>query len=144
MTMLRVTGWRMWLKMMKLRRIFFSRAFLTAENPVPDCIYAGQSPDVHGQQTAFILANLQICKIHLCTGAGHPKVAQGRQYSWWWKRGGGGDCMRKSAWLPQTSVPPTAKSKRGGQQAAGGWGWIEFGARLLLWFVGDAGAPLGM
>ena len=53
-------------------------------------------------------------------------MAQGRQCSWWWKRGGGGDCMRKIAWLPQTSVPPTAKSKRGGQQAAGGWGWIGF------------------
>ena len=78
------------------RPCFFPRAFLTAENPVPDCIYTGQSPDVHGQQTVFILASLQICKIHLCTGvgggegwwwgcrggvvwAGHPKVAQGRQ-----------------------------------------------------------------
>ena len=119
------------------------------------------------------------------------KVVQRRQCWWWWKRGGGGDCMRKIAWLPQTSGPPTAKSKRGGQQDAGGWRWIEFcgetaiaavlllqcstcplvlwppqlawhallppvlgmsslwpfsrcGARLLLWFVGDAGAPLGM
>ena len=33
---------------------FFPRAFLTAENPVPDCVYTGQSPDVHGQQTVFI------------------------------------------------------------------------------------------
>jgi hypothetical protein len=53
-------------------------------------------------------------------------VVQGRQCWWWWKRGDGGDCMRKIAWLPQTSGPPTAKSKRGGQQDAGGWGWIEF------------------
>ena len=99
--------------------------------------------------------------------------------------------MRKIAWLPQTSGPPTAKSKRGGQQDAGRWRWIEFcgetaiaavlllhcstcplvlwppqlawhallppvlgmsslwpfsrcGAQLLLWFAGDAGAPLGM
>ena len=39
---------------------FFPRAFLTAKNPVPDCVYTGrvytgQSPDVHGQQTVFIL-----------------------------------------------------------------------------------------
>ena len=125
---------------------FFPRAFLTAENPVPDCVYTGQSPDVHGQQTVFILASLQICKIHLCTGVGREKAGGGvavgvlcEQVTQRWFRavnvGGGGSgemeetaCERSHGCRRQVGRPPRNPSVAGSRTQEDGGG-LSFVAR---------------
>ena len=99
-----------------------------------DCVYTGQSPDVHGQQTVFILASLQICKIHLCTGVGGEKAGGGvavgvlcEQVTQRWFRavnvGGGGSreveetaCERSHGCRRQVGRPPRNPSVAGSRR----------------------------
>jgi hypothetical protein len=132
-----------------IRNIFFSffpRACLPAENPMPDCVYTGQSPDVHGQQTVFILASLQICKLHLCTGVGGEKAGGGvavgvlcEQVTQRWFRavnvGGGGSgemeetaCERSHGCRRQVGRPPRNPSVAGSRTQEDGGG-LSFVAR---------------
>ena len=50
---------------------FFSTLLFTARGlSLQDCFYIGQSPDVLAGLTVFILASLQMCKIHMALSAG--------------------------------------------------------------------------
>ena len=56
---------------LRIKRFFFSTLLFTARGlSLQDCFYTGQSPDVLAGLTAFILASLQMCKIHMALSAG--------------------------------------------------------------------------